>query len=263
MSFDLYIWHERAPITAVEAAAKVAAWNAGDDRVFVAHFSVPLLRAELLARFPPGRDDDRADGPGMCTPRDAPPHHGTGSDERRAAPGVGDGAGRDGADAYGAGIGVSPGASVLGLSVVPALAGVVADAARHGAKRHGLICYDPREQLVDPNAPGAPSFTLSSARLAPVPDPDEALLELTVRGLSADNFFVVLERSDGWFVQVGVGRRAVAADDTYALEFQDGTPEGHFRCETTDLAQAARLLREFRAGDDRWRHRHPWRPLQW
>ena len=155
------------------------------------------------------------------------------------------------------------GASVLGLSVVPALAGVVADAARHGAKRHGLICYDPREQLVDPNAPGAPSFTLSSARLAPVPDPDEALLELTVRGLSADNFFVVLERSDGWFVQVGVGRRAGAADDTYALEFQDGTPEGHFRCETTDLAQAARLLREFRAGDDRWRHRHPWRPLQW
>lgn len=230
MSFDLYVWHEATPITAEEAAAKVAALAGGDQSVFPAHVSVPLLRTELLARFPPG-DEPAAGGNG-------------------------------GRDAYVWSSSPAPGDSVLVLSCTWPHARVVGDAVRDAAKRHGLVCYDPQELLVDPNAPGSPAaFTLSSARLAPVADPDDRLLERTVRQVGADNFFVVLERADGWFVQVGYGARAGAANGVYALEFQEGSPERHFRCETAELTEAVRLVREFRAGDDAWRRRHAWRPL--
>lgn len=226
MSFDLYVWHEPAPVTAGDAAAKVARWVAGGHGVFTAHLSVPLLRAELLARFP--------------------------ADEQPGGP-----------HAYVWSVSPAPSASVLVLSCASPHARLVGDAVRDGAKRHGLICYDPQAMLVEPNAPGpVPAFVLSSARLAPVPDPDDRLLEQTVRQVGADNFFVVLERADGWFVQVGFGARAGAADGLYALEFQEGSPERHFRCETADLAEAVRLVREFRAGGHAWRDRHAWRPLE-
>jgi hypothetical protein len=274
VSFDLYVWHEPAPITAEDAAAKVAAWAAGDSGVFAAHVSVPLLRAELLARFPP--DDGPSDQPThepAAAESDAP---GTSRDDitggvgetaagRGSASRVadGDGLARQGQDAYVWSVSPAPSESVLVLSCTWPHARVVGDAARDGAKRHGLVCYDPQEVLVEPNAPGSvPAFMLSSARLAPVPDPDDRLLERTVRHLSADNFFVVLERVDGWFVQVGYGSRAGAADGIYALEFQEGSPERHFRCETRDLAEAVQLVREFRTGEDGWRRRHAWRPLQ-
>lgn len=229
MSFDLYVWHEPAPITAADAASKVAAFAGGQQGVFAAHLAVPLLRAELLARFPPGDGTAQGDGP----------------------------------DAYVWSVTPAAGDSVLVLSCGWPHARLVGDAVRDGAKRHGLICYDPQEMLVEPNAPGAvAAFMLSSARLAPVADPDDGLLERTVRQVGADNFFVVLERADGWFVQVGFGARAGAADGVYALEFQEGSAERHFRCETRDMAEAVRLVREFHAGQDGWRRRHDWRPLQ-
>ena len=114
MSFDLYVWHESAPITATAAAAKVAAWAAGDQGVFAAHVGVPLLRAELLVRFPPGGDEPAAQA----------------GDEQVVAFG--------GHDAYG------PDGGVLLASCASAQARVVPDAVRDGAKRHGLVCYDPR-----------------------------------------------------------------------------------------------------------------------
>ena len=305
MSFDLYVWHEPAPITAEAAAAKVAAWAAGDRSVFTAHVSVPLLRAELLARFPPADEpgDASNDGPSDASserpsgasndgPSPAPadePSPGPGGEpavEENGGPGAGvgmpagvgetaagresasragngDGLARQGQDAYVWSISPAPSESVLVLSCTWPHARLVGDAVRDGAKRHGLVCFDPQEVLVEPNAPGpTPAFTLSSALLAPVSDPDDRLLERTVRHLSADNFFVVLERVDGWFVQVGFGSRAGAADGVYALEFQEGSPERHFRCDTADLGEAVRLVREFRTGLDGWRQRHAWRSLE-
>jgi hypothetical protein len=223
VSFDLYVWHEAAPVTAGQAAAMVGRWAAGERGIAGAHPAVVLLRAELRARF-----------------------------SSESATVAGDGS--DGSDG---------GGEVLVVSAAAPHAVEVASAVRDGAKRHGLVCYDPQDRVVEPNAPGhLAAFTLSSARLAPVTDPDAALLERTVRHLSADNFFVVLERADGWFVQVGFGPAAGAGPGTYALEYQQGGAERHFRCDTTDLEEAVRLLREFQAGDDSWQRRHEWRPLE-
>jgi hypothetical protein len=212
--YELYVWHEPAPISAVRAATKLAAWNAGDREVFPSHFSVPLLRAELLARGP-------------------------GADRWEVSP--------------------APGASVLRVATD---ARALAEVVRQGARRHGLVCYDPRRELVDPDGPALAAFTLSSARLAPVPDPGDELIGKTVRGLDEDNFFAVLERADGTFVQVGFGARAGAPAGVYALEFSGGDPQRHWRSETTDVGEAVRLVREFRDGGDSWRSRYAWRPLE-
>ena len=48
---------------------------------------------------------------------------------------------------------------------------------------------------------------------------------------------------------------------TYALEYQEGSIDRHFRYQTTDHEAAVRLLQEFRAGDETWKRRHLWGPL--
>jgi hypothetical protein len=58
-----------------------------------------------------------------------------------------------------------------------------------------------------------------------------------------------------WFNGAGVPA------GTYALEYQEGSIDRHFRCQTTDREEAVRLLREFRDGDQAWKRRHVWQPL--
>ena len=77
--------------------------------------------------------------------------------------------------------------------------------------------------------------------------------------VGTNNNSAALERSDGWFVQVGFGDRV--PDGTYALEYQEVSIDQHFRCQTTDREAAVRLLQEFLAGDETWKRRHQWRPL--
>jgi hypothetical protein len=47
MTFELFVWHEPAPISADDAEAKVR------EGRFRSHPGVPALRAELIRRFPP------------------------------------------------------------------------------------------------------------------------------------------------------------------------------------------------------------------
>ncbi|MBB2945497.1 hypothetical protein FB565_005230 [Actinoplanes lutulentus] len=47
MSFELFVWHEPAPISADAAEAKVR------EGIFRSHPAVPKLRDELLRHFPP------------------------------------------------------------------------------------------------------------------------------------------------------------------------------------------------------------------
>jgi hypothetical protein len=130
------------------------------------------------------------------------------------------------------------------------------------AAEHGLVCYEPGYHVVNPNVPGyvAP-FTLSSVSLPTMPDPDAHRLEWIMGEVGKDNWFVILERADGWFVQVGYGESAGVPAGTYALEYQEGSTTQHFGCQSTDRMAATRFLQEFRAGDETWKRRYAWRPL--
>ncbi|MEU7650793.1 hypothetical protein AB0C42_15560 [Micromonospora taraxaci] len=130
------------------------------------------------------------------------------------------------------------------------------------AAEHGLVGYEPGYHVVNPNAPGhAAPFTLSSESLPTMPDPDAHRLKWIIGQVGENNRYVILERADGWFVQVGYGDAAGVPAGTYALEYQEGSINRHFRCQTTDREAALQLLQEFRAGSDRWKRRHLWGPL--
>ncbi|GAA4572294.1 hypothetical protein GCM10023176_34930 [Micromonospora coerulea] len=94
-----------------------------------------------------------------------------------------------------------------------------------------------------------------------MPDPDARRLEWIIGQVGKDNGHVILERADGWFAQVGYGDLAGVPVGTYALEYQEGSVDQHFRCQTTDREAAVRLLQEFRVGDETWKRRHQWLPL--
>lgn len=130
------------------------------------------------------------------------------------------------------------------------------------AAEYGLVCYEPGYHIVNPNAPGyRPAFTLSSESLPTMPDPDARRVEWITGRLGADNRYVILERADGWFVQVGYGDVAGVPPGTYALEYREGSVDQHFRCQTAEREAGTRLLQDFLAGDEVWKRRHQWQPL--
>ncbi|AEV87618.1 hypothetical protein ACWT_6606 [Actinoplanes sp. SE50] len=151
---------------------------------------------------------------------------------------------------------------LLALSVAWPRAGEVGAAVVALAREHGLVCYEPQSGLLNPNAAGhLAAFTLTSAAGPEIPDPSSDRIDTLVGELGPDNHFVILERSDGWFVQVGYGPAAGTEPGRYALEYREGGPEHHFRTETTDPLEASRLLTGFLTGDDSWKRRYVWRPL--
>ncbi|GIF03698.1 hypothetical protein [Actinoplanes siamensis] len=158
--------------------------------------------------------------------------------------------------------GPAPSDAILSLSVAWPRAGEVGAAVVALAREHGLVCYEPQTHLLNPNAAGhIAGFTLTSAAGPELPDPTPHKIEQRVRGLGPDNHFLILERADGWFVQVGYGPAAGADPGRYALEYREGAPERHYRTETPDVTEAVRLLTDFLSGADSYKRRHTWRPL--
>jgi hypothetical protein len=152
-------------------------------------------------------------------------------------------------------------AGVVAIEIPWLSAAEISDAVLDLAAEHGLVCYDPALQVVNPNAPGyVPRFTLLSQRYPEIPDPDARRLEAAVRRLGENNSFTVLDRCDGAFVQVGYGPAAGAPAGAYVLEFSDGNR--HVGSRTPDADAAVRLLQEFLAGEDGFQHRHDWRRLE-
>ncbi len=228
MSYDLYVWHEPLPISADDARAKLQRWVDGDSDVFAPHPAVPVFLDALLDRFPPleSLSDDDIDMLGVwsVTP--------------------------DRSD------------SIAALSCVWSRADEVDQVVRELAAAQGLVCYEPGYHVLNPNAAGyVPPFIVSAEGLPTIPDPDTRRLEWIVRRLDPDNFYVVLERADGWYAQVGYGDRAGVGAGTYALEYREGSPDEHYRCESPDITAATLFLQEFLAGEQAWKQRHAWQPL--
>lgn len=155
-----------------------------------------------------------------------------------------------------------PSDTLLALTIAWSRAGEVGAAVVTLAREHGLVCYEPQSHLLNPNAAGhIPGFTLTSAAGQEVPDPTEKRIGQRIRRLGPDNHFLILERADGWFVQVGYGPAAGADPGRYALEYREGHPDKHYRTETADIVEAERLLTEFLAGSDTYKRRHVWHAL--
>jgi hypothetical protein len=228
VSFDLFVWHEESPITATQARTKLKRWDGGAAGVFLAHPAVGQFYDALLDRFPPLESLSEADADRLGVWSVTPERSET----------------------------------IVVVCGIWSRAEEVGAAVQMLAEQHGLVCYEPGDHVLKPNAPGyRPAFTLAVEHLSVVPDPDDRRLEWAAGRLGADNTYMILERADGWFVQVGYGPARGVPAGTYALEHQEGSLDRHYRCQTTDRLEVAKFLREFRTGDETWKRRHVWRPL--
>src|ERR1700751_1851184 len=64
--------------------------------------------------------------------------------------------------------------------------------------------------------------------------PSTEILRRALTQLGGEHRSAILERRDGWYVQIGVGARAATQPGWYALERQDGSPTAHYRTVPTE-----------------------------
>jgi hypothetical protein len=152
-----------------------------------------------------------------------------------------------------------PSDQVVAISCTWLGAALVAQAAAELATEHGLVCYEPRSHILNPNAPGyVPEFVLTGAGAPAIPDPDAQRLDWAVRRLNDRNYYAILDRADGRFAQVGYGPSAGLPAGTWALEYEE---DGLHATRTTDVAEAVQFLQDYLAEDSGWRERHTWQRL--
>jgi hypothetical protein len=88
-----------------------------------------------------------------------------------------------------------------------------------------------------------PAYQLTTADGRTINNPTGQALHRALASLSVNNWYAILERHDGWYLQVGYGTEADTRPGWYALERQDGGHDEHYRTIVTDLREVLRELR--------------------
>jgi hypothetical protein len=230
MSYDLAVWEGERP-------ANDFAGRAEFERLYEQYMDhtrrvppTPRIRAyvdALLARYPDLSTDDDEDG------EDARPWS--------TSPLIGEASG-----------------PVVYFPMVCSRAEDASAWAAELAAEPGLNCYDPQWNQMRTEFREHWAFELQAERSRSFQDPDHDVIRRVLRHLNRDNYYAVLTRSDGWYLQVGVGERAGTRPGSYALERREGSPERHFRTELTDIEEAVRAFIAFME-DESFLRRFAWR----
>lgn len=156
------------------------------------------------------------------------------------------------------------------VSMVPGRAEEVSEVIRNLTMRHGLVCYDPRAGGVTaPRSIAARQrLTLSCCDGSRWADPGDGQVEQVLRGLSDRNWFALLERDSGGWLQVGFGEPAGAPPDGYLLEQHDGVSgpdaasERHEVASCAELTAVIRACQQFARADASWSEPFTWRTVE-
>lgn len=222
MSFDLAAWFEHARPSRAEAVQKYRLMCEGVSGVAVGSPAVARFRAALVAEFPEAPAPDSLWSAGLDL-----------SEECVLMP--------------------------MGWSRAAEVAPRIVDL----AGEYGLVCFDPQDGVVHvpPGLRRPDPLLLQSCVGLRVQDPDAETVERAVRRLSADNWFVILEASEGRYVQVGTGSRAGVAAGGFGVEHRDGSPDRHYRCVLPDLEQVVAVFADFARGAQAWSVEAKWENL--
>ncbi|MFJ6083913.1 hypothetical protein ACIQI8_21180 [Streptomyces sp. NPDC092369] len=244
MSFDLAVWYEPGRISTSAAAEKYQRLCDGDTSAagVVANDAVTMFHRALIADFPELQDST----PGSVT--ELVPDPAADSPQVEASP-------------WTAGLDVSDAHVIMPISW--SRAGATAPAVLALAGRHGLVCFDPQAEVLhlppslrgtdgSDGADDTDALTLQPCVGLNVEGPDLDVIERAVRQLSADNWFLILEKPEGRYVQVGQGPNAGVSAGEFAVEHRDGSMERHYRCVLNDRDQVAAIFAEFASGSEAW-----------
>jgi hypothetical protein len=131
--------------------------------------------------------------------------------------------------------------------------------------RDAVAICNQRAQVIgdaDPSQPGMPSFVLITPRGRTINNPAPEALHQALTQPAANRWFAMLERNDGWYLQVGIGTQAATRPGWYALERQNGNPGAHYRAVVTDLREVVAAFAGFASDDPHWSRRFAWQPYQ-
>ncbi|MEV6194904.1 hypothetical protein AB0M19_21205 [Streptomyces sp. NPDC051920] len=122
------------------------------------------------------------------------------------------------------------------------------------AAAHGLVCFDPQADVLHhpPALRGKGGPSLRPCVGLTVEDADPDVIERAVHRLSEENWFLILERRSGYFLQVGLGPNAGLATGGFAVEHRDGAMERHYRCVLGERDQVATLCADYASGASAW-----------
>jgi len=223
MSFDLYIWSSRQPVTSDRAQEIFRLLADGHDDAVEPDDRVLALHRELIDRYPPLEtlgDTELESSPWTMSPD---------ATDRRVV-----------------------------LCMSWSTAAEASPFVLELAKQHGLVCFDPQSGQIHQPDTGA-ALHLESCDGSRIYNPTRQDLRRALDSLSPDNWYACLEREPGWFVQVGIGSYAgdVPAGK-FGLEYREGTPERHVRALVDSLEAVAGAFDGFAAGDDSWKRGHSW-----
>jgi hypothetical protein len=231
MSFDLGVWFESEPVTDQQAAGKYQTLCDLDaDNAAPTHPQAAAFYRDLTAIFPDL--DATAD-----------------AEAAERSP-------------WTAGLSTTPTSVVM--TIAWSRAPEVAQIVRELADQHGLTCHDPQSGATShPDfAPTGQRLSLSSCNGSRSINPAPALIEQTLRRLSVDNWFVLMERDDDRWIQVGYGEQAGARPGWYALERREGSAENHYGTTVSDLNEVIKAFQHHAEGDESWTRRFAWNKVQ-
>ncbi|MGW3994010.1 hypothetical protein ACWEF6_11035 [Amycolatopsis sp. NPDC004772] len=121
---------------------------------------------------------------------------------------------------------------------------------------HGVTCFDPQAGEVFP--PGENSgIALEMADGRNIVNPDQGVIELELRKLSDENWYLIAEKRPGWYVQVGYGTAAGVRSNSFVVEFREGGPRQHFRAVLDSIDAVRSAFLGFVNDQDGWRERLP------
>ena len=226
MSHDLYLWHATGtqPVTADQAKTICDQLACDQDDAITPNAAVLAFHEDVLSRFP------RLET--LPNPEDSPWNMNPDATASRAI-------------------------LCMAYSTAAATIPVILDL----AARHALICYDATTGTVHnpPQTDRPTDLRLQSCDGTVTVNPSQDSLRSQLDRLSTANWYIFLEREEGWFVQVGIGQYAgnVPAGK-FALEYREGDPDRHYRVEVDNFNDVARLFTSFAARQESFKTAFAW-----
>jgi hypothetical protein len=222
MSVSTMVWYEPEPILAQQAQRKLRAYESGDLSDFTPNTRLRDFCTELVEAYPVQPSDGGDGSPSIWI----------------TAPEVSD--------------------SAVVFAVEEERFEEIGEFSRGIASRLGLSCFNSYGALtLSPELMEAPVLRMWTERGSLVYEPDVDTIESMLGHLDLFNWFAILVRGDGWFIQVG------HRDDGkgWTLEYQEGSVDRQFQTTIKTLDGVASVFDRFAHGDDSWQPEYAWTKL--
>jgi hypothetical protein len=147
------------------------------------------------------------------------------------------------------------------MPIQSALAGDLFSIIRQLAAERGLVCFDPQRGMVYHPVVDRGAGRIAILELAngsKIATPDQVQVENGVRSLSAEDWFVILEREQNYYIQAAYGVEGGAPAGQFVIEYRNGSPDKHRRAFSSSVDDLSAAFLEYWRGGMDWAGKFTW-----